>query len=182
MLDEPTAALSVAQTAEVLTYIERLRDLGHGVILISHNMNDVRAVSDRIVVLRHGRNNGSFDADTASYESILAAITGATSQDNEHAAPDGRAALTPDVHEAVQGVPLSVNAVGAVLVPVCAPLSPSWTEPPAGIEPFQAAFLAVTTDAGLRGDRAPRLRHRLPGRVASSVSVHPSSGHGRTRP
>ena len=83
VLDEPTAALSVAQTAEVLTYIERLRDLGHGVILISHNMNDVRAVSDRIVVLRHGRNNGAFDADTASYESILAAITGATSQDNE---------------------------------------------------------------------------------------------------
>ena len=83
VLDEPTAALSVAQTAEVLTYIERLRDLGHGVILISHNMNVVRAVSDRIVVLRHGRNNGSFAADTASYESILAAITGATSQDNE---------------------------------------------------------------------------------------------------
>jgi D-xylose transport system ATP-binding protein len=78
VLDEPTAALSVAQTAEVLTYIERLRDLGLGVILISHNMNDVRAVSDRIVVLRHGRNNGSFDAATASYESILAAITGAT--------------------------------------------------------------------------------------------------------
>ena len=79
VLDEPTAALSVAQTAEVLMYIERLRELGHGVILISHNMNDVRAVSDRIVVLRHGRNNGSFDAATASYESILAAITGATS-------------------------------------------------------------------------------------------------------
>ncbi|GIG19359.1 ABC transporter ATP-binding protein [Cellulomonas chitinilytica] len=78
VLDEPTAALSVAQTAEVLTYIERLRDLGLGVILISHNMNDVRAVSDKIVVLRHGRNNGSFDAATASYESILAAITGAT--------------------------------------------------------------------------------------------------------
>jgi len=78
VLDEPTAALSVAQTAEVLTYIERLRDLGLGVILISHNMNDVRAVSDKIVVLRHGRNNGSFDASTASYESILAAITGAT--------------------------------------------------------------------------------------------------------
>lgn len=82
VLDEPTAALSVAQTAEVLTYIERLRDLGHGVILISHNMNDVRAVSDRIVVLRHGRNNGSFDAANATYESVLAAITGATSLDN----------------------------------------------------------------------------------------------------
>jgi D-xylose transport system ATP-binding protein len=77
VLDEPTAALSVAQTGEVLTHIERLRDLGLGVILISHNLNDVRAVSDRIEVLRHGRNNGSFPA-TASHESILAAITGAS--------------------------------------------------------------------------------------------------------
>ena len=78
VLDEPTAALSVAQTAEVLTLIERLRDMGLGVIFISHNMTDVRAVADRIEVLRHGRNNGSFDASSASYESIIAAITGAT--------------------------------------------------------------------------------------------------------
>ena len=76
VLDEPTAALSVAQTAEVLTHIERLRELGLGVILISHNLNDVRAVADRIVVLRHGRNNGGFPAST-SHEQILAAITGA---------------------------------------------------------------------------------------------------------
>jgi len=62
VLDEPTADLSAVQTAEVLTHIERPRDLGLGVILISHNMTDVRAVSDRIEVLRHGRNNGSFDA------------------------------------------------------------------------------------------------------------------------
>ncbi|WP_425954931.1 ATP-binding cassette domain-containing protein [Xylanimonas sp. McL0601] len=78
VLDEPTASLSVAQTAEVLTHIERLRDLGHGVVLISHNMGDVRAVADRIEVLRHGRNNGSFEARTATYELIVAAITGAT--------------------------------------------------------------------------------------------------------
>ncbi|MBT0995508.1 ATP-binding cassette domain-containing protein [Cellulomonas sp. DKR-3] len=78
VLDEPTAALSVAQTAEVLTHIERLRELGLGVILISHNMTDVRAVSDRIVVLRHGRNNGTFEAATTSHEEVLAAITGAT--------------------------------------------------------------------------------------------------------
>lgn len=76
VLDEPTAALSVAQTAEVLTHIERLRDLGLGVILISHNLNDVRAVADRIEVLRHGRNNGSFSA-SSSHEALLAAITGA---------------------------------------------------------------------------------------------------------
>ncbi|MGF0115930.1 ATP-binding cassette domain-containing protein [Promicromonospora sp. Marseille-Q5078] len=77
VLDEPTAALSVAQTAEVLTHIQRLRDLGLGVILISHNLNDVRAVSDRIEVLRHGRNNGTFAA-SAAHEEILAAITGAS--------------------------------------------------------------------------------------------------------
>src|SRR5690606_17053220 len=52
MLDEPTAALGVAQTAEVLNLIERVRDRGLGVIIISHNMEDVRAVADRIVVLR----------------------------------------------------------------------------------------------------------------------------------
>ena len=78
VLDEPTAALSVVQTAEVLMHIERLRDLGLGVILISHNMTDVRAVSDRIEVLRHGRNNGSYDASSTSFEEIIAAITGAT--------------------------------------------------------------------------------------------------------
>ncbi len=78
ILDEPTASLSVTQTAEVLTHIERLRDLGLGVILISHNLTDVRAVADRIEVLRHGRNNGSFDARDASYEDVIAAMTGAT--------------------------------------------------------------------------------------------------------
>lgn len=78
VLDEPTASLSVSQTAEVLSYIEGLRDLGLGAILISHNLNDVRAVADRIAVLRHGRNNGTFDTATASYEDILSAVTGAT--------------------------------------------------------------------------------------------------------
>ena len=77
MLDEPTAALGVAQTAEVLNLIERVRDRGHAVIMISHNMEDVRAVADRIVVLRLGRNNGVFNAD-ASSEDLVAAITGAT--------------------------------------------------------------------------------------------------------
>jgi len=78
ILDEPTAALGVAQTAEVLDLIERLRQRGLGVIMISHNMEDVRAVADRIVVLRLGRNNGEFDAHTVSSEDVVAAITGAT--------------------------------------------------------------------------------------------------------
>jgi D-xylose transport system ATP-binding protein len=77
MLDEPTAALGVAQTAEVLNLIERVRDRGLGVIVISHNMEDVRAVADRIVVLRLGRNNGVFTPETSNHE-LVAAITGAT--------------------------------------------------------------------------------------------------------
>ena len=77
MLDEPTAALGVAQTAEVLNLIERVRDRGHAVILISHNMEDVRAVADRIVVLRLGRNNGVFYPDSSN-EALVAAITGAS--------------------------------------------------------------------------------------------------------
>ena len=77
MLDEPTAALGVAQTAEVLNLIERVRERGLGVIVISHNMEDVRAVADRIVVLRLGRNNGIFTPDTSNHD-LVAAITGAT--------------------------------------------------------------------------------------------------------
>lgn len=81
VLDEPTASLSVAQTAEVLMHVERLRDMGLGVVLISHNLNDVRAIADRILVLRHGRNNGSFVGASATNEDLIAAITGATRAD-----------------------------------------------------------------------------------------------------
>ncbi len=77
MLDEPTAALGVAQTAEVLNLIERVRDRGLGVIMISHNMEDVRAVADRIVVLRLGRNAGVFTPETSNHD-LVGAITGAT--------------------------------------------------------------------------------------------------------
>ncbi len=78
ILDEPTAALGVAQTAEVLNLIERLRERGLGIILISHNIADVQAVADRIVVLRLGRNNGEFRTAEVTSEAIIAAITGAT--------------------------------------------------------------------------------------------------------
>jgi D-xylose transport system ATP-binding protein len=77
ILDEPTAALGVAQTAQVLELIERLKERGHAVILITHNLADANAVCDRIVVLRLGRNAGEFRVGEVSQEDIVATITGA---------------------------------------------------------------------------------------------------------
>ena len=90
ILDEPTAALGVAQTAEVLNLIERLRERGLGVILISHNIADVQAVADRIVVLRLGRNNGEFRVADVTSEQIIAAITGASDHSIGRVAPPRR--------------------------------------------------------------------------------------------
>ena len=77
ILDEPSAALGVRQTAQVLDLIERLRDQGHGVVLVSHNLANVFAVADRIYVLRLGRQAGDFDASKVSQDTVVAAITGA---------------------------------------------------------------------------------------------------------
>ncbi|MDW6063359.1 ATP-binding cassette domain-containing protein [Streptomyces sp. FXJ1.4098] len=79
LLDEPTASLGVEQTSHVLDLVDRLRDHGLGVLLISHNMGDVKAVADQAAVLRLGRNNGFFDVMTTSQEQIISSITGATS-------------------------------------------------------------------------------------------------------
>lgn len=76
ILDEPTAALGVAQTAEVLALIRRLRDRGMGVLMISHNMADVLRVSDRVSVLRLGKNGGEFATKDTSIDEIISAITG----------------------------------------------------------------------------------------------------------
>ncbi|MTB87858.1 sugar ABC transporter ATP-binding protein [Aeromicrobium senzhongii] len=89
MLDEPTAALGVAQTAEVLNLVERLRESGLAVVLITHNMADVQAVADRIYVLRLGRNAAEFRIDDVTTEQLVAAITGAS--DNVVAARRARA-------------------------------------------------------------------------------------------
>jgi D-xylose transport system ATP-binding protein len=77
MLDEPTAALGVMQTKQVLALIKRLRERNLAVIVISHNLADVFEDADRVFVLRLGRNAGDFDAREASEEEIVAAITGA---------------------------------------------------------------------------------------------------------
>jgi D-xylose transport system ATP-binding protein len=87
LLDEPTAALGFQQTTEVMDLVDQLRDRGLGVLLISHNMGDVKALADRAVVLRLGRNNGFFDVNTASQEQIISSITGATDNVPRRPAP-----------------------------------------------------------------------------------------------
>jgi D-xylose transport system ATP-binding protein len=76
LLDEPTAALGVAQTAQVLTLIRRLKERDLGVVVISHNLVDVFEVADRIFVLRLGRPGGNFDAHQTTEEHVVSAITG----------------------------------------------------------------------------------------------------------
>jgi D-xylose transport system ATP-binding protein len=77
LLDEPTAALGVAQTRQVLNLIRRLREQGLAVVVISHNLADVFEVVDRVVVLRLGRKVASFDIKATTPEQVVAAITGA---------------------------------------------------------------------------------------------------------
>jgi D-xylose transport system ATP-binding protein len=84
LLDEPTAALGTTQRMQVLHQITQLRARGLGVIMISHNLDDVGAVADRVVVLRHGKNNGVFDVASTTAEQVHQAMTGA---------PPGRSAF-----------------------------------------------------------------------------------------
>jgi D-xylose transport system ATP-binding protein len=77
LLDEPTAALGVAQTRQVLNLIKRLREQSLAVVVISHNLADVFEVVDRVIVLRLGRRVGTFDVKTTTPERVVAAITGA---------------------------------------------------------------------------------------------------------
>jgi D-xylose transport system ATP-binding protein len=78
ILDEPTAALGVSQTAQVLALIKRLKGRGLGVIVISHNLADVFQVVDRIFVMRLGTGGGEFDVASATQQEVVAAITGLT--------------------------------------------------------------------------------------------------------
>ncbi len=77
LLDEPTAALGVAQTRQVLSLIRRLRDQGLAVVVISHNLADVFEVADRVIVLRLGRRIGTYEIANSTSAQIVAAITGA---------------------------------------------------------------------------------------------------------
>jgi len=85
LLDEPTAALGGAQTAQVLNLIRTLRDQRLAVVVISHNLADVFAVADTIVVLRLGRQVGVMDARQTSSGEVVTAITGADAGDEQPA-------------------------------------------------------------------------------------------------
>jgi simple sugar transport system ATP-binding protein len=77
LMDEPTAAISVRQVAEVLSLIQRLRDQGVTVVLISHRMPDVFSVADRVIVLRRGRKVADKRIAQSSPEEVTGLITGA---------------------------------------------------------------------------------------------------------
>ena len=75
ILDEPTAALGVAQTEQVLALVSRLAEQGLAVVLISHNLHDIFEVADRITVLRLGRNVGVYSRRDVTQEEVVHAIT-----------------------------------------------------------------------------------------------------------
>ena len=77
LMDEPTAAISVRQVAEVLALIKRLKDTGHAVILVSHRMPDVFEVCDRVAVLRRGTKVADKRIDSTSPEEVTGLIIGA---------------------------------------------------------------------------------------------------------
>jgi D-xylose transport system ATP-binding protein len=79
LLDEPTAALGVAQKVEVLKLIRKLADRGIGVVIISHNILEVLEVSDRVVVLRLGKVVANFETKKTTSDDVVAAITGSKS-------------------------------------------------------------------------------------------------------
>lgn len=77
LLDEPTAALGVAQTRSVLNLIKKLAERGVAVIVISHNLDDVFQVADRITVLRLGQTIGNYNKNQVTSEEVVSVITGA---------------------------------------------------------------------------------------------------------
>jgi len=75
ILDEPTAALGVAQTEQVLELVARLAQQGLAVVLISHNLHDIFEVADRITVLRLGRNVALYEREQTTQQEVVQAIT-----------------------------------------------------------------------------------------------------------
>jgi len=76
LLDEPTAALGVEQTHQVINLIQKLKERGLGVVVISHNLEEIFDFTDRVIVLRLGRRTATFNTKTTRPEEVVAAITG----------------------------------------------------------------------------------------------------------
>ena len=85
-MDEPTAALGVVQTRNVLDQIKRVRDQGLAIVLISHNLPEIFEVADRIEVLRLGERVARLRPSEVSMEDVVSAMTGALTFHDE----DGR--------------------------------------------------------------------------------------------
>jgi simple sugar transport system ATP-binding protein len=83
LLDEPTAALGVVQTKNVLDLIRRVRDRGLGVVFISHSMPHVIQVADEIQVMRLGRRVATYKAKDTTMEELVGAMTGAVTQEKQ---------------------------------------------------------------------------------------------------
>jgi ABC-type sugar transport system ATPase subunit len=86
IMDEPTAALAVAETRKVLGLIDRLRQAGKAILLVSHNLNDVMEIADRVLVLRRGRKVADCSKDSTNLDEIVSWITGAKGT-SEHSLP-----------------------------------------------------------------------------------------------
>jgi len=91
VLDEPTAALGVSQRGEVLDLIQRLREQDRGVVVVSHDMKDVRQVADRVVVLRLGAKVAEFRRDEYRLPDLVSAMTGADEGNVDEGNVDGGA-------------------------------------------------------------------------------------------
>jgi simple sugar transport system ATP-binding protein len=103
-MDEPTAALGVVQRERVLDNIRRVRDRGIAVVLISHNMPEVLAVSDRVEVLRMGHRVARFTASEATVEQLVGAMTGAlTTEDADEPVTGAAAAAGADADASFDG-------------------------------------------------------------------------------
>src|SRR5277367_4769002 len=83
IMDEPTAALAVREVQSVLTLIKRLKSEGIAVILISHRLNDVLSVTDRIAVLRHGRIEANLVTASTTMSEVVSNIVGGGNEGNE---------------------------------------------------------------------------------------------------
>jgi ABC-type sugar transport system ATPase subunit len=96
ILDEPTAALGVAQTRQVLELVKRLAQQGLAVVIISHNLHDIFEVADRITVLRLGRSIAVFEREQTTQQEVVHAITAGVPTKVAGIAGTGDLELHPD--------------------------------------------------------------------------------------